>query len=283
MKKENSAPTLAARRAFLAKLGGAATCAGAVAGAAALGVVPKVSAKAEAAPDAASFPTKDYDWTKHRWGFGVDATKCIGCLRCVEACKTENDVPRNAHQFRTWVERYVHLEGDGEVRIDSQQDPVNIEASGSEKTYRFANRYKDAKVDKAFFVPKLCNHCTHPACVQVCPTGATYRTEDGVVLIDHGYCIGCRYCVQACPYGARYFNEEKGVSDKCTWCYHRITKGLQPACVEVCPVGARVFGDQKDKQSPISLFIRNNRVQVLRPESGNAPNVFYVGIDKEVN
>ncbi len=115
-------------------------------------------------------------------------------------------------------------------------------------------------------MPKLCNHCTHPACVQVCPIGATYKTEDGVVLIDHEYCIGCRYCVQACPYGARYFNEEKGVSDKCTWCYHRITKGLQPACVEVCPVGARVFGDRKDKQSPISLFIRNNRVQVLRPE-----------------
>ncbi|MBI5911262.1 MAG: 4Fe-4S dicluster domain-containing protein [Betaproteobacteria bacterium] len=283
MKKEDSKPTLEARRAFLAKLGGAATCAGVVVSAATLGVVPAVAAKTGAPPDAGSFPTKDYDWTKHQWGFGVDATKCIGCLRCVEACKNENDVPRNAHQFRTWVERYVHLEGEEAVRIDSQQDPVNIQASGSEKEFRFANRYKDAKVDKAFFVPKLCNHCAHPACVQVCPVGATYKTEDGVVLIDHDYCIGCRYCVQACPYGARYFNEEKGVSDKCTWCYHRITKGLEPACVEVCPVGARVFGDQKDKQSPISLFIRNNRVQVLRPESGNAPNVFYVGIDKEVN
>ena len=280
MTKE-SKPTLAARRAFLAKLGGAATCA--AAGAAALGTMPSASAKTEAAAEGASFPTKDYDWTKHQWGFGVDSTKCIGCLRCVEACKRENDVPQNAHQFRTWVERYVHLEGDDEVHIDSQQDPVNIEASGSEKTFRFANRYKDAKVYKAFFVPKLCNHCTHPACVQVCPTGATYRTEDGVVLIDHGYCIGCRYCVQACPYGARFFNEEKGVSDKCTWCYHRITKGLQPACVEVCPVGARVFGDQNDKEGPFSRFIRNNRVHVLRPESGNAPNVFYVGIDKEVN
>ncbi len=159
---------------------------------------------------------------------------------------------------------------------------MNIEASGSEREYRFANRYKDAKVEKAFFVPKLCNHCTHPACVQVCPTGATYRTEDGVVLIDHKYCIGCQYCVQACPYGARFFNAKEGVTDKCTWCYHRITKGLQPACVEVCPVGARIFGDRNDKQSPISLFIRNNRVQVLRPETGNAPNVFYVGIDKEV-
>ena len=138
-------------------------------------------------------------------------------------------------------------------------------------------------MEKAFFVPKLCNQCTHPACVQVCPTGATYRTQDGVVLIDHKYCIGCQYCVQACPYGARFFRAKEGVTDKCTWCYHRITKGLQPACVEVCPVGARIFGDRNDPQSPISLFIRNNRVQVLRPESGNAPNVFYVGIDKEVS
>jgi tetrathionate reductase subunit B len=88
--------------------------------------------------------------------------------------------------------------------------------------------------------------------------------------------------VQACPYGVRFFNDRKQVSEKCTWCYHRITKGLLPACVEVCPVGARVFGDRNDKQSPISLFIRNNRTHVLRPESGNAPNVYYVGIDKDV-
>ncbi|MGA7389714.1 MAG: 4Fe-4S dicluster domain-containing protein, partial [Pseudolabrys sp.] len=222
-------------------------------------------------------------WSKHQWAFGVDAEKCIGCLRCVEACKRENNILPDAHHFRTWVERYVTLEGEEKARIDSQADPVNIEASGAEGHYRFANRYKDAKVEKAFFAPKLCNHCTHPACVQVCPTGATYKTEDGVVLIDHTYCIGCQYCVQACPYGARYFNEEKGVTDKCTWCYHRITKGLQPACVEVCPVGARIFGDRNDKQSLISQFIQNHRVQVLRPETGNAPNVFYVGIDKDVS
>ncbi len=289
---EKATLSLQARRAFLGKLGLAATCTGAGVGAV-LGAVGSAAAKGEAAPGGAagkpaaaagsSFPTPDYDWTRHQWAFGVDATKCIGCLRCVEACKRENQVPANAHQFRTWVERYVYLEGEDQVRIDSQQDPVNIEASGSEHEYRFANRYQEAKVEKAFFVPKLCNHCTHPACVQVCPTGATYRTKDGVVLIDHEYCIGCRYCVQACPYGARYFDEERGVSDKCTWCYHRITKQLEPAWVGVCPVGARVFGDTRDQQSPISLFIRNNRVQVLRPESGNAPNVFYVGIDKEVN
>jgi Fe-S-cluster-containing dehydrogenase component len=282
MKKETIS-SLVARRAFLRRLGRAATCAGAVAGAGALGVMRTVAAKNAPASGASSFPAKDYDWTKHRWAFGVDATKCIGCLRCVEACKRENDVPLTAHHFRTWVERYVYLEGEDKPRIDSHHDPVNIAASGSEKEYRFANRYKDAKVEKAFFVPKLCNQCTHPACVQVCPVGATYKTEDGVVLIDHDYCIGCRYCVQACPYGARFFNEEKGVSDKCTWCYHRITRGLQPACVEACPVGARIFGDRNDRLSPISQFIRNNRVQVLKAETGNAPNVFYVGIDKEVN
>jgi len=270
------------RRDFLSCLASALTCGAAAA--AANAVSPLAAAAAPGTTSGAQPPAiPGYDWTKHRWAFGVDATRCIGCLRCVEACKRENDVPLDAHYFRTWVERYVTLEGEDTARIDSQADPVNIEASGSKGEYRFANRYKDAKVEKAFFVPKLCNQCTHPACVQVCPTGATYKTEDGVVLIDHAYCIGCQYCVQACPYGARYFNEEKGVTDKCTWCYHRITKGLQPACVEVCPTGARIFGDRNDKQSLISQFIQDNRVQVLRPETGNAPNVFYVGIDKDVN
>jgi Fe-S-cluster-containing dehydrogenase component len=274
---------LVSRRAFLRRLGRAATVAGAAVAAGAAGLMQKAAAKSEPAAGRASSPVPGYDWKKHRWAFGVDATKCIGCLRCVEACKRENDVPLTAHHFRTWVERYVYLEGEDKPRIDSHHDPVNIAASGSEREYRFANRYEGAKVEKAFFVPKLCNQCTHPACVQVCPVGATYKTADGVVLIDHEYCIGCRYCVQACPYGARFFNEAKGVTDKCTWCYHRITKGMQPACVEVCPVGARVFGDAKDAQSPISLFIRNNRVQVLKPETGNAPNVYYVGIDKAVS
>jgi len=273
----------AARRRFLGALGLGVTCTGAVTGAAALGLSAAVSAKTDASAPGGSFPTQDYDWTKHRWGFGVDVNKCIGCLRCVEACKAENDVPRNAHQFRTWVERYVHVEGEAAMRIDSQQDPVNIAASGSQKEYRFANRYQGAKVDKAFFVPKLCNQCSHPACVQVCPVGATYQTVDGIVLVDDKRCIGCRYCVQACPYGARYFDEKRGVPDKCTWCYHRITKGLNPACVDACPTGSRVFGDMLDRNSPVSLFVRNNRVQVLKPESGNSPNVFYVGLDKEVS
>ncbi len=228
-------------------------------------------------------PIPDYDWTEHDWGYGIDATRCIGCLRCVEACKAENGVAPTAHHFRTWVERYVWLEGEERPLVDSQSDPGNIAASGSQKEYRFDNRYQDKKIDKAFFVPKICNHCRHPSCVQVCPTGATFKTEDGAVLIDHDYCIGCQYCVQACPYGARFFDPADQVTEKCTWCYHRITKGLQPACVEVCPVGARIFGDMNNEASDISKFLRENRVQVLKPETGNAPTCFYIGLDKEVS
>jgi ferredoxin len=137
--------SLTARREFLGKLGRAATYTGAVVGAGTIGVMQKVVAKSESAP--ASFPTPDYDWTQHRWGYGVDATRCIGCLRCVEACKRENDVAGDAHHFRTWVERYVYLEGEDKPHIDSHHDPVNIEASGSEREYRFAYRYKDNKVE----------------------------------------------------------------------------------------------------------------------------------------
>jgi tetrathionate reductase subunit B len=281
MDEKNSAAEIqAGRRAFLARLSGA--LAGGAAAATASALLPKQAPAAVAANEPPTPAIPKYNWKEHQWAYGIDATKCIGCLRCVEACKAENEVALDAHHFRTWVERYVYLEGEEGPRIDSQADPANIAASGSEQQYRFANRYQDAKVEKAFFVPKLCNHCTHPACVQVCPTGATFKTDDGVVLIDHTYCIGCQYCVQACPYGARFFNVEKRVTEKCTWCYHRITKGLLPACVEVCPVGARVFGDRRDKDSPISKFLAENRVDVLKPETGNAPNVFYVGIDKDV-
>ena len=274
--KNKTHKTATGRRVFLGKLGRVAVYAGALLGAA------RALAKGQSSA-AASFPTADYDWTKHRWGYGVDATRCIGCLRCVEACKIENGVSNDAHHFRTWVERYVYVKGEEKPRIDSHSDPQNIAASGSQGEYRFDNRYKDAEVEKAFFVPKLCNHCEHPSCVQVCPVGATFKTKDGAVLIDHTYCIGCQYCVQACPYGARTFNYEQQVTDKCTWCYHRITKGLQPACVEVCPVNARIFGDLMDPTSSIRKFIRDNRVQVLKPETGNSPTCFYIGIDKEVS
>ena len=128
------------RRNFLSCLGSAVACGAAavMAGTVLSRATAAVRAAVTGGPNRPAIP--GYDWTKHRWAFGVDATKCIGCLRCVEACKRENDVPADAHHFRTWVERYVYLEGEDTARIDSQADPVNIAASGSEGEYRFADR-----------------------------------------------------------------------------------------------------------------------------------------------
>ena len=102
------------------------------------------------------------------------------------------------------------------------------------------------RIDKAFFVPKLCNQCDKPPCVQVCPVGATYQTADGVVLVDRKWCIGCGYCIMACPYGMRFFHPQYHVAEKCNFCYHRINKGMKPACVQACPTGARRIGNIKD-------------------------------------
>jgi len=289
--KVETATTNISRRGFLGLLGKGAACAGVMVGTgSALASISAEGGKRafqqndEQYAESINNPPKvpGYNWNDHEWAMGVDTDRCIGCLRCMEACKMENSVQMDAYHFRTWVERYVYLEGANTAIVDSQSDPKNIENTGSETKFRFDNRYRNVKVDKAFFVPKLCNQCEHPSCVQVCPTGATFKTKEGPVLIDTTYCIGCQYCVQACPYGARTFNEARGTVDKCNWCYHRITKGLNPACVEVCPTGTRIFGDRKDPESPISQFIRNNHVQVLKPEMGNAPNVFYKGTDKEV-
>jgi len=211
-----------------------------------------------------------YDWEKHLYGFVVDTYKCIGCGRCVRACKEENNVPDGF--YRTWVERYIITEHE-EVLVDSPKGALD----------GFEEQDLKDKVVKSFFVPKLCNQCSEPNCVQVCPVGATYKTKDGIILIDDKYCVGCSYCVQACPYGVRYIDHDgKRVADKCTWCYHRIVKGLLPACVLACPVGARKIGDLNDPKSEVSRIVREKRVSVLKPEIGNEPRAYYLGLDKEV-
>jgi Fe-S-cluster-containing dehydrogenase component len=135
---------------------------------------------------------------------------------------------------------------------------------------------------KNFFVPKLCNHCETSPCVQVCPVGATFESPDGVVLVDKSYCLGCRYCVQACPYGCRYIDPQQHVVDKCTFCYHRITKGLTTACCEACPTGARTLADLKNPNDPIHEFIRTNSVQVLKPHMATRSKVYYRSLDQSV-
>jgi tetrathionate reductase subunit B len=212
-----------------------------------------------------------YNASDHWYGIGIDVQKCIGCARCVVACKTENDVPSEPHFFNTWIERYV-IRGDGEVEVESPNGGID----------GFPPIEDPASVRRTFFVPKLCNQCENPPCVQVCPVGATFITDDGVILVDEEYCIGCRYCIQACPYGARFLNPTTMTADKCTFCYHRTTNGEKPACVEVCPVGARELGDRQDPASPINVTLRDDRIRVLKPEQGTEPRVFYLGLEGEV-
>jgi len=173
--------------------------------------------------------------------------------------------------FRTWIERYHvtdwHIEN---PHVDSPDGGKEGFASDAETGGR------------NFFVPKLCNHCTDSPCTQVCPVGATFQTPDGVTLIDYNYCLGCRYCIQACPYGCRFFHPTKHTADKCTLCYHRITKGLTTACCEACPTGARQLADLKNPKDPIHAFLKSHTVQVLKPHLATGAKMFYNGLDGSV-
>ena len=215
--------------------------------------------------------------SKTRWAFLIDTEKCVGCGLCVEACKIENEIPYDTPVTRTWVERYV-VTRDGETHIDSPKggrdgfttDEIRGEAIDPED------------IEKAFFVPKLCNQCDNPPCVQVCPVGATYQTEDGVVLVDRKWCIGCGYCIMACPYGMRFFHPVHRTAEKCNFCYHRISKGKEAACVQACIFDARRMANLKDPEDPVTQIIKTERVQVLKDEYGTKPHVFYLGLDEKV-
>lgn len=208
-----------------------------------------------------------YRMADHWWGMIIDIDKCIGCGNCVRACATENDVP--AGFFRTWVERYQVEEGQ-QPRVDSPGGAMDGFPPSTRTDL------------KSFYVPKLCNQCADSPCVQVCPVGATFLSPDGVVLVDEGYCLGCRYCVQACPYGCRYLHPEKATVDKCTLCYHRITRGLTTACAESCPTGARQLVDFKNPADPVHEFLRTNKVQVLKPYMATQAKVYYKDLDGSV-
>jgi tetrathionate reductase subunit B len=224
---------------------------------------------------------RGYDPTKHKWRMAINASRCIGCGLCAEACKKENHVPEGPY-YRTWVERYIITKAkpdSGEARGETLVDCPN----GGMQPYGEPPVPKD-EILHSFFVPKLCNLCEHSPCTQVCPVGAAFDAPDGAVLIDSSYCIGCGFCIQACPYGCRFLSPITKTAEKCTLCYHRITRGFKPACVEVCPTQARVFGDLMHpvENDPLQAFYQNNLVRTLKAYLGTEPRVFYAGIDKEV-
>jgi Fe-S-cluster-containing dehydrogenase component len=252
--------------------------AAALAGIMALPVARTAKAAVQKVLASGGFP-KGYDPAAHRWIMAIDANRCIGCGLCVAACKRENAVPEGPY-FRTWIERYVITKprpGSGESRGKTLVDSPN----GGIRGFPQPSVAPD-QIQHTFFVPKLCNLCEHSPCVQVCPVGATFDAPDGAVLIDPNYCIGCGFCIQACPYGCRFLNPKTRTAEKCTLCYHRITRGLKPACVEVCPTQARIFGDLKNPADPVQQFYRDNRLQSLKPHLGTDPRLLYAGIDKEV-
>ena len=216
---------------------------------------------------AAKEPKGEGPW----YGIGIDIEKCIGCGRCAKSCKKENNVPMEPFYYRSWVEQYT-IKNDGEVLVESPNGGID----------GFTQSVPDDQIFKSFFVPKMCNHCHKSPCVQVCPVGATYDSPEGVVLVDETHCIGCRYCVQACPYGCRYILPDKGVVDKCTLCYHRITKGYAPACVEVCPTGARMYGNLHDPSDPLVKFIKEHNVRVLKPHLNTGSKLYYNELNEEV-
>lgn len=191
---------------------------------------------------------------KKRWAMVIDLRRCIGCMACVCADKAEYDVPLGV--WRT---------------------TVKVSETG---TY--------PKVKK-HFMPRLCNHCDNPPCVRNCPTEATYKHEDGFVLQRYERCIACRTCMAACPYNARHVlpnNRSRvkigGVVDKCTFCQHRVEKGLVPACVQTCLGRARIFGDINDKNSEVSRLVGTQNVTVLKADKGTKPQVYYIKPDRTI-
>jgi len=208
---------------------------------------------------------------RHRWGMVIDLRACIGCDYCVYACQAVNDV------------------------LDDMRWNVHL-----------VDRTETGTI---YHLTRPCLHCQDAPCAAVCPVGATFVREDGIVIMDYDKCIGCRYCQVACPYGARSFNwtardaasgyqpdwgsaeveqRPRGVVEKCTFCVHRIDRGLTqglvpgidraatPACVNICPVKARIFGDLNDPDSPVSRAIAENPTFRLREDLGTEPNVYYI-------
>ena len=205
--------------------------------------------------------------TGHKWGMVIDLNKCQSdCTACLEACRHENNVTLLGDE--RWDVHWIR-----KVKVEGE-----IGSQTTEKS-----------------VILLCNHCENPPCAQVCPVQATYKRDDGIVIVDHHRCIGCRYCMIACPYNARYFNfkdneewpnkerpkRSHGVAESCHLCAHRLDVGKMPACVEACGKeggGALFVGDLNDPESDVTRLVINRAVKRLKEDLGTEPKVHYIGL-----
>jgi Fe-S-cluster-containing dehydrogenase component len=212
-----------------------------------------------------------------RYGYAINLSVCNGNGKCVEACHKENNHDRDTNQS------YIRV-------FEMEQGSFDFEKGTTGFDHAVPQEGK-------YYMPVQCLQCDNPPCVDVCPVEATWQEDDGIVVVDYNWCIGCRYCQAACPYHARRFNwkepsipaEEvnpdqgylsnrirpQGVVEKCHFCLHRTRDGRQPACLEACPTGARIFGNLRDPESDISWVLRNKRCFVLKEELGTLPTLFY--------
>lgn len=211
--------------------------------------------------------------TAKKWAMVVDINKCPSeCKDCFVACHRVHNVPDfgNPKDEIKWIWREpfrVAFPG---------QEPIHFGEKGKEKS-----------------VIVLCNHCENPPCVRVCPTKATFKREDGIVMMDYHRCIGCRFCIAGCPYGARSMNyrdprpfirevnlafptRTKGVVEKCNFCVERLAQGLPPICVEACKEKALIFGDLENSQSEVRKLLRARFTIRRKPELGTQPQVYYI-------
>ncbi len=218
-----------------------------------------------------------------RWAMVVDVNHLDKRLmdKCIQACHQVHNVPDLGNPkeavFWIWMEDFEHA-------FPGQQ-----------------HAYIAEKIEHSRFL-LMCNHCTNPPCVRVCPTKATFKREDGIVMMDQHRCIGCRFCMAGCPFGVRSFNwgdprkapkelnpdfptnpdypvRSKGVVEKCTFCAERLAQGLLPACVEAANEvreGVLIFGDLADPQSPVREALRRHYTIRRKPELGTEPNVYYI-------
>ncbi len=212
-----------------------------------------------------------------KFAYALNLSICIGCRRCAKACHEENNHDRPSHNS------YIRV-------LEMSKGSIDLEHGRADYDHPVPQKDK-------FYMPVQCQQCDNPPCVNVCPVEATWKEDDGIVVVDYNWCIGCRYCEAACPYHARRFNWTKpqvpaeqinpdqgylsnrirpqGVMEKCTFCLHRTREGRMPACLEACPTGARVFGNILDPNSEIRWVLENKRVFVLKEELGTKPQFFY--------
>ena len=197
-----------------------------------------------------------------RYGMLIDLSRCVGCNACTVACKVSNVTPKGVF--------FTHVD-----KVESGKFPNT----------------------QSLFFPRACMQCDNAPCVTVCPTNATYKRSDGIVMVDQSKCIGCRYCIAACPYGDRtymkkiqsYFEGgtlqfeidgfaqyQVGTVAKCEFCAKRVDQGYLPACVQTCPTVARHFGDLDDPNSDISQLIVSSKAVQSLPELGTNPSVYFV-------